>query len=127
MCTLQFWTAARFIEGGWRCTGKDTLDAQTLLPSWRARSNKISLPPYIDYQLTSILMEKILGQLERAVLIGLKKLIAENKPDTRLTTIVVLLILMHSFELTFKHEVHYTKKRGIRVRHTLWYSKYGSL
>lgn len=114
MQTLRFWTAARFIEGGWRCTGEDKLGAESVSPPWRSKDN-ISLPPYLDYELSSIFMERILRPLELAVLGGLARMVGENKPGDWFTIVVVIVILMHSFELILQHETLYTHKRGIQV------------
>ena len=114
MQTLRFWTAARFIEGGWRCTGDDKLGAEALSPPWRPKDS-ISLPPYVDYQLGSIFMEKILKPLEVAVLSSLAKTVSENKAGDWFTIVVVMVILMHSFEMIFDHETTYTRRREIPV------------
>lgn len=114
MHALRFWTAARFIEGGWRCTGEDKLGAETIAPPWRSEDS-ISLPPYIDYQLSSIFMEKILKRLEIVVCRDLARMIAANRPGDWFTVVIVMVILMHGFELIFEHETSYTRRRGIPV------------
>jgi hypothetical protein len=114
--SLRFWTAARFLEGGWRCCGEDKLGAEMIpSPSWRPK-DEIALPPYIDYQFASILVEKILPSLSKAILKTLDTLIKKNQASSWYSIFLTIFILMHSFELILIHEVNFTKRRGYPVQ-----------
>ncbi|KAG8157855.1 hypothetical protein KVR01_012127 [Diaporthe batatas] len=79
-------------------------------PSWRTKDN-IALPPYIDFQFSAIIMERILGPLSRDVLKGLENLVLKNQAKKWFTIFLVVFILMHSYELILQHEVAFTTRR----------------
>lgn len=112
--TLRFWTAARFLEGGWRSCGEDKFGAEKISPPWRPK-DEIALPPYIDYQFASILMEKVLAPVSERVLKRLDTLIKKRQPSDWYSIFLSIFILMHSFELIMAHEVQFTKRRNYPV------------
>lgn len=112
--TLRFWTACRFVEGGWRVDGKETLGAERLhnplrQPGW------VSPPPYADYEFASIVMHKVLDPLRQKVLRNLQKLVIDNKPRHWFCIFLVMLILLHNYELIMKHEAEFARKRKLSV------------
>lgn len=98
------------MEDGWRYAAHDKLGAEEISPPRRSKDN-VALPPYIAFQFTSILMEKVLQPLSREVLKGLEVLAMKNQPSNWFTIFLVVFIPMHSFEPILKHEVDFTKRR----------------
>lgn len=115
--TLRLWTAARFIEGGWRCCGDETLGAEQLAnplrPAWW-----VSLPPYIDYQFASIIMQRVLAPLRRKVLKALEDLILANKAEHWFYIFLATFMLLYNYELSMRHEARYASKRKLAVRYS---------
>ncbi|KAH8745608.1 hypothetical protein BGZ57DRAFT_778314 [Hyaloscypha finlandica] len=104
---LRLWVACRFMEGKWRCCGRDTLGAGELKNPFRS-ADWVSPPPYIDYQSGSITAERILSPLRVSVLRTLQDLVEEKKPENWYTTFLVTFILLHNYE------------RGVAFQRAFW-------
>jgi hypothetical protein len=96
---MRLWTGARLADRGWRCFGSDNIGAETLInqlrpPGWTP------LPPYIDYQLVSIVMHRYLAPLRRRVLDQLQRLVKANKASNWYSIFLSCFILLHSCEMT---------------------------
>jgi hypothetical protein len=116
---LKFWTALRFIEGGWTCGGADTLGAEhQKIHPWRP-PNMFEVPHFIGYQVVSLLLGKVLEDMRRKVLKKLEKLVnvsREQRPTNWLVTFIASFILLHSYGLMFQHEEIHSKRRNLEVR-----------
>lgn len=111
---LRFWTAARFIEGGWRCYGAETLDADKL-PDPLNPPSLVAPPPYIDFQLAAVVMEGVLAPLQKRILARLDKLFLTYRARNWFHIFLAIFVLLQSYELVFAHEVAWTKKRRWHV------------
>lgn len=107
---LHFWTAARFIEGGWRCEGPEKLDADKL-PDPLNPPRLVAPPPYIDFQLAAVVMERVLKPLQKRILTVLEKLVFTGRARNWLRIFLVIFVLLQGYELAFAHEVAWTRKR----------------
>jgi hypothetical protein len=115
---MRLWTGARLAERGWRCFGSDNLGAETLdnqlrPPDWT------SLPPYIDYQLASIVMHRYLAPLRGKVLEQLQRLVKANKASNWYSIFLSCFILLHSCEMTVVIIRKHAAKRRSPVSHLL--------
>ncbi|KAK0644621.1 hypothetical protein B0T16DRAFT_332374 [Cercophora newfieldiana] len=97
--TMRLWVGARLADRGWRCTGSDKLGAETLEnqlrpPDWTP------LPPYLDYQLVSIIMHRYLSPLRKKVLDRLQTIVRANKPSNWYAIFLTCFVLLHSCEMS---------------------------
>jgi len=111
---LRFWTAARFIEGGWRCEGPEKLDADKL-PDPLNSPQVVAPPPYVDFQLAAVIMERVLKPLQERILKALDKLMLTGRARNWFHIFLVIFVLLQGYELAFEHEVAWTRKRQYPV------------
>lgn len=111
---LRFWTAARFIEGGWRCEGPEKLNADKL-PDPLNPPLLVAPPPYVDFQLAAVVMERVLKPLQGRILTALEKLVFTGRARNWFRIFLVIFVLLQGYELAFAHEVAWTRKRRYLV------------
>lgn len=111
---LRLWVVCRFIESRWRCCGDDTLNAESLKNPFY---DWISPPPYIDYQLASVIIERILGPLRHDTLHGLQGLVLSNKPSNWYPIFLTSFILLHNYELQVLFQRQFASRRQAQVRY----------
>src|SRR5436190_6955193 len=75
----------------------------------------ISPPPYIDYQMSSIIMHKILTPLRQTLLNDLQGMILSNKPSNWYITFLTTCILLHNYELSFAFQRSFSARRQAAV------------
>ncbi|KAH8884175.1 hypothetical protein GQ53DRAFT_811092 [Thozetella sp. PMI_491] len=111
---LRLWTACRFIEGRWRCCGEYNIDAERLRNPFRP-DDWISPPPYIDYQLGSIIIQRILSPLRHSVLKDLQSTVYANKPQNWFRIFLTVFILLQNYEMgvTFQQAFALKRKSGV--------------
>jgi hypothetical protein len=113
---LRLWAVCRFIESGWRCCGNETLNSQDIKDPFRG-DDWISPPPYIDYQMSSIIMHRILAPLRRVTLNGLQNMILANKPSNWYIIFLTTFILLHNYELSIAFQRSFSTRRKAAVSH----------
>lgn len=111
---LRLWVVCRFIESRWRCCGDDTLKAENLEDPFHPW---ISPPPYIDYQVASIFIERILGPLRRNTLNALQTLVLSNKPSNWYPIFLTSFILLHNYGLQVLFQRQFASRRQANVRY----------
>ena len=111
---LRLWVACRFIEGRWRCCGWDNLGAEALKNPFRP-DDWISPQPYIDYQLGSIIIERIIRPLRDSTLKKLDDLVYDNKPENWFRIFLITFIILHNYELGVMFQVAFSAKRHVKV------------
>lgn len=111
---LRLWVACRFIESGWRCCGNEMLNSQDVKDPYRG-DDWISPPPYIDYQMSSIIMQLVLAPLRRATLNSLQKMILANKPSNWYIIFLTTFILLHNYELSIAFQRGFSARRQCSV------------
>jgi hypothetical protein len=119
---LHCFTAVRLLEGNWTMCGEDNLGAECLERREWNPHGWVRLPPFIDYQVASILMERILPKMTRNLLEDLDKMAhcpknVRHKHWFRLQ--LACFILLHSYELIMEHECKYSVRRRLPVRRAL--------
>jgi hypothetical protein len=105
---LRLWVICRFIESGWRVCGNETLNAETLKDPFY---DWISPPPYIDYQLASIVIHRVLEPLRLETLRALQKLVLANKSSNWYQIFLVSFILLHNYELQVLFQRQFAARR----------------
>ncbi len=78
-------------------------------PQW------VSPPAYIEYQLASVIMERVLAPLRMKILKRLEDLMLANQPSNWFLVFLTCFALLHSYELIFRLEISYAKKRKLSV------------
>lgn len=111
---LNFWTAARFIEGGWRCCGPETLGANNL-PDLLNPPSIVAPPPYIDYQLAAVVMNRVLKPLQKRILATLENLVLAGRARNWFHIFLSIFVLLRGYELVFAHDIAWTCKREYPV------------
>lgn len=109
---LRLWVVCRFIESGWQVTGNETLSAETLKDPFY---DWISPPPYIDYQLASVFMNRILPPLRLEVLRGLQTLVLANKSSNWYQIFLICFILLHNYELQVLFQRQFAGRRKAKA------------
>ncbi|KAM0434005.1 hypothetical protein ACHAPT_003949 [Fusarium lateritium] len=113
--TLRLWVACRLIESRWRCCGEYNLGAEQLKDPFQA-ADWISPPPYIDYQLGSVIMHRILDPLRASVLKDLQKLVyAPDKMKNWFRIFLIIFILLHNYELGVHFQQGFAARRKSSV------------
>ncbi|KAL9110183.1 MAG: hypothetical protein Q9227_005243 [Pyrenula ochraceoflavens] len=111
---LRLWVVCRFIESRWRCCGLDMVNAdsqQDPFYDW------VTPPPYVDYQLASVIIQRVLGPLRRSVLQRLQDLFLENKSSNWYSIFLVSFILLHNYELQILFQRQFAARRQARERY----------
>ncbi|EPS36610.1 hypothetical protein H072_9850 [Dactylellina haptotyla CBS 200.50] len=113
---LRLWVACRFIEGGWRCCGNDNVDADKAAHPYRP-ADRLSPPPFIDYELASISMQDILEPLRKSVLKQLQDLIQANKASNWFVVFLATFIVLHNFGLGVAFQRRFATRRNKLLRY----------
>src|SRR4051812_2927072 len=111
--TIRLWVACRFIESRWRCWGDDAIAAknpQDPFYEWQ------SPPPYLDYQLGSIIIHRILVPLREAVLRDLQALFNEHRSQDWFITFLTTYILLLNYEIQMLFQLQFAERREAPVR-----------
>ena len=111
--TLRLWCVCRFIESRWRCWGDDDIaraNPQDPFYDWD------SPPPYLDYQLASIIIHRILGPLREEVLRDLQSMVNEHRPQDWYMTFLTSFILLQNYEIQMRFQEQFAARRKAPVR-----------
>jgi hypothetical protein len=102
----------RFIEGKWRCWGDEVIseaNPKNPFDDWE------TLPPYLDYQVASLVIERILVPLRRDVLHELQDVVNEHRPEDWYVTFLACFILLQNYELQMQFQRGFAAKRNAKV------------
>ncbi|KAK4461559.1 hypothetical protein QBC42DRAFT_270048 [Cladorrhinum samala] len=105
---LNFWTAARTIEGGWRLEGPEFLG---LVPDENGQV-PLRKAPYIDYQFSSVMVQHVLFPLRDSVLKQLNSMILSKAANHWFVIFLSTFILLHTCTLLLQQQRDFTRRRG---------------
>ena len=74
-------------------------------------------PPYLDYQMASVIIYRILDPLRHAVLRELQSMVNEHKPEDWYITFLTSFILLQNYELQMKFQREFAARRSTEVCH----------
>ncbi|OIW22522.1 hypothetical protein CONLIGDRAFT_650532 [Coniochaeta ligniaria NRRL 30616] len=111
---LRIWVACRFLEGGWRprpdsSTGSQAPDIEPLCFDWK------SMPPFVDYQFTSIITEDILRPFGADFLRELQSLFDMHRTDDWFPIFLTSFILLHNYEVEMKFQAEVCRRTQSEV------------
>ncbi|KAK3320449.1 hypothetical protein B0T19DRAFT_387052 [Cercophora scortea] len=117
--TLRLWVACRFLESKWRCwTDYGKIDDPIIASNPRDPFyDWTSLPPYLDYQIASIIIERILTPLRRDVLRELQSTLNVHDPKDWYTTFLTCFILLQNYEMQMHFQCQFAARRNAKVRY----------
>lgn len=116
--TLRLWVACRFIESKWRCwseTGWADNEFRAMNPQDPFYKDLDSLPPYIDYQIASIIIHRILGPLRKDVLRILQSTFNTHNSEDWFATFLTSFILLQNYEMQILFQRQFAKRRRAQV------------
>jgi len=109
--------ACRFVESKWRCwstSGREDSDFQRANPKdpfydWA------SLPPYLDYQIASIIIHRILTPLRKDVLRDLQATLNVHSSKDWYVTFLTAFILLQNYEMQMDFQRQFAARRQAKV------------
>ncbi|KAK3936613.1 hypothetical protein QBC46DRAFT_366801 [Diplogelasinospora grovesii] len=110
---LRLWVACRFIESKWRCWA-ETGWADSAIRTANPRDpywDWDSLPPYLDYQIASIIIHRILGPLRKDVLRELQSTFNTHRPQDWYITFLTSFILLQNYEMQMQFQMQFAARR----------------
>ncbi len=117
--TLRLWVACRFLESKWRCWSESGWADEEILamnPQDPFYKDIDSLPPYIDYQIASIIIQRILSPLRKDVLRILQTTFNTHSPKDWFATFLASFILLQNYEMQVLFQRQFAERRNARVR-----------
>ncbi|KAK5658454.1 hypothetical protein OQA88_1843 [Cercophora sp. LCS_1] len=117
--TLRLWVACRFIESKWRCWAdsgwqdSELLNANPKDPFY----DWDSLPPYLDYQIASIVIHRILTPLRKDVLRELQGIFNIHSPKDWYVTFLTSFILLQNYEMQMNFQRQFASRRKAKVKY----------
>jgi len=115
--TLRLWVACRFIESKWRCwSDSGRADNPVIAASPRDPFyDWDSLPPYLDYQIASIVIHRILTPLRKEVLRDLQGLFNTHFAKDWFATFLTTFILLQNYEMQMQFQKEFAARRKAPV------------
>jgi hypothetical protein len=116
--TLRLWVACRFIESKWRCwagSGWADDEIRAANPQDPFYKDLDSLPPYIDYQIASIIIHRILSALRKDVLRDLQSTLNTHNPQDWFATFLTSFILLQNYEMQMLFQRQFAARRKAQV------------
>jgi hypothetical protein len=116
--TLRLWVACRFIESKWRCwseAGWADSEIRAMNPQDPFYKDIDSLPPYIDYQIASIIIHRILSPLRKDVLRILQSTFNTHSPKDWFATFLTSFILLQNYEMQMLFQRQFAARRRAEV------------
>jgi hypothetical protein len=120
--TLRLWVTCRFIESKWRCwteTGWADNEIRATNPQDPFYQDLDSLPPYLDYQLASIIIHRILSPLRKDVLRDLQSTFNVHSPKDWFATFLSSFILLQNYEMQMQFQREFAARRRAAVGYPL--------
>ncbi|KAK0706127.1 hypothetical protein B0T26DRAFT_654883 [Lasiosphaeria miniovina] len=111
--TLRLWVACRFLESKWRCWADNGWVDDSILaanPKDPFHDSE-SLPPYLDYQLASIIIHRILSPLRKEVLRELQATFNAHSPENWFVTFLTSFILLKNYETQMLFQKEFAERR----------------
>jgi len=119
--TLRLWVACRFIESKWRCwaPGPGWQDSDISAANLRDPFNQDieSLPPYLDYQIASIIIHRILSPLRKDVLRDLQSTFNIHSPKDWFVSFLTSFILLQNYEMQMLFQRQFAARRQAKVQY----------
>lgn len=118
--TLKLWVACRFVESKWRCwaaAGWADDDIKASNPQDPFYKDIDSLPPYLDYQVASIIIHRILSPLRKDVLRELQATFNVHSPNDWFISFLASFILLQNYEMQMLFQQQFASRRKARVSH----------
>lgn len=118
--TLRLWVACRFIESKWRCwagTGWADTEICAANPQDPFYKDIDSLPPYLDYQIASIIIHRILGPLRKEVLRDLQAAFNLHSPKDWFVSFLTSFVLLQNYEMQMQFQREFAARRSSRVQY----------
>ncbi|KAK3898982.1 hypothetical protein C8A05DRAFT_46842 [Staphylotrichum tortipilum] len=115
--TLRLWVACRFLESKWRCwseTGWADEELLAMNPKDPFYKDIDSLPPYIDYQIASIIIQRVLSPLRKDVLRILQTTFNTHSPKEWFATFLTSFILLQNYEMQVLFQRQFAERRNAR-------------
>jgi hypothetical protein len=109
---LRLWVICRFLEGKWRFWGDEFITSINPKNPWRDWD---SLPPYVDYQVASLFIQRILMPLRKDVLTELQSLMDHHRSQDWFITFLTSFVLLHNYELQIGFQAAFAKRRNSKV------------
>ncbi|KAK3343499.1 hypothetical protein B0T25DRAFT_593168 [Lasiosphaeria hispida] len=111
--TLRLWVACRFIESKWRCwSDSGFADSEILASNPRDPFyDWDSLPPYLDYQIASVIIHRILTPLRKEVLRELQGTFNTHSPKDWFVTFLTSFILLQNYEMQMQFQQQFAARR----------------
>ncbi|KAL2185634.1 hypothetical protein L209DRAFT_766348 [Thermothelomyces heterothallicus CBS 203.75] len=112
--TLRLWVACRFIESRWRCwseTGWADDEIEAMNPKDPFYQDLDSPPPYVDYQWTSIVIQRILTPLRKDVLRILQSTLNNHDSKDWFVTFLTCFILLQNYEMQMLFQRQFAQRR----------------
>lgn len=116
--TLRLWVACRFIESKWRCwteSGWADSEIRATTPQDPFYKDLDSLPPYLDYQIASIIIHRILSPLRKDVLRDLQSTFNVHSPKDWFATFLTSFILLQNYEMQMQFQRQFAERRRAKV------------
>lgn len=73
------------------------------------------MPPYVDYQLGSIIINRVLLPLREEILRELERMVEKHKPEDWYVTFLTVFILLQNYELQMRFQRDFAKRRNAPV------------
>ncbi|KAK4182650.1 hypothetical protein QBC35DRAFT_478880 [Podospora australis] len=118
---LKLWVACRFIESKWRCwagAGWADTEIRASNPQDPFYKDIDSLPPYLDYQIASIIIHRILIPLRKDVLRDLQAAFNMHSPKDWFVSFLTSFILLQNYEMQMQFQRGFAARRQSRVSRT---------
>ncbi|KXX76430.1 hypothetical protein MMYC01_200182 [Madurella mycetomatis] len=118
--TLRLWVACRFIESKWRCWtegGWADSEIRATNPQDPFYKDLDSLPPYLDYQIASIIIHRILSPLRKDVLRDLQSTFNVHSPKDWFATFLCSFILLQNYEMQMQFQRQFAERRRAKVQY----------
>ncbi|KAK0634456.1 hypothetical protein B0T17DRAFT_586269 [Bombardia bombarda] len=115
--TLRLWVACRFIESKWRCWADNGRADDPILADnpkdpfydWD------SLPPYLDYQIASVIIHRVLSPLRQDVLRELQSTLNTHSPKDWYITFLTSFILLQNYEMQMQFQSQFAARRNANL------------
>ncbi|KAK4198103.1 hypothetical protein QBC40DRAFT_96107 [Triangularia verruculosa] len=118
--TLKLWVACRFVESKWRCwaaAGWADGDIMVSNPQDPYYKDIDSLPPYLDYQVASIIIHRILTPLRKDVLRELQATFNVHSPNDWFISFLASFILLQNYEMQMLFQRQFAARRQAKVQY----------
>ena len=114
--TIKFWVAGRLIEDPWNIQGQETLGMKVDPCPASPFSNRIPVPPIMDFQIDNIVIYDYLMNMLDRIRKAMKQRIMPMKKEDWFDIHLATFVLLHHVDLTMKHDVDFALSRNLHKR-----------